>query len=32
LPLLEAARERLRLAEEGGSGDEDFSAVLKLLS
>jgi 3-hydroxyisobutyrate dehydrogenase len=32
LPLLEAARERLRLAEEQGCGDEDFSAVLKLLS
>jgi len=32
LPLLEAARERLRLAEERGSGDEDFSAVLKLLA
>ena len=31
LPLLEAARERLRLAEEGGAGDQDFSAVLKLL-
>ncbi len=31
LPLLEAARERLRLAEEGGDGDQDFSAVLKLL-
>jgi 3-hydroxyisobutyrate dehydrogenase-like beta-hydroxyacid dehydrogenase len=31
LPLLEAARERLRLAEERGGGDEDFSAVLKLL-
>ena len=31
LPLLEAVRERLRLAEERGSGDEDFSAVLKLL-
>jgi len=31
LPLLEAARERLRLAEEAGGGDEDFSALLKLL-
>ncbi len=31
LPLLEAARERLRLAEEGGDGDRDFTAVLKLL-
>jgi 3-hydroxyisobutyrate dehydrogenase-like beta-hydroxyacid dehydrogenase len=32
LPLLEAARERLRLAEERGSGDEDFCAVMKLLA
>ncbi len=32
LPLLEAVRERLRLAEERGSADEDFSAVLKLLA
>ena len=32
LPLLEAARERLRLAEERGGGDEDFSAILKLLA
>jgi 3-hydroxyisobutyrate dehydrogenase-like beta-hydroxyacid dehydrogenase len=31
LPLLEAVRERLRLAEERGCGDEDFSALLKLL-
>ena len=31
LPLLDAARERLRLAEERGGGDEDFSALLKLL-
>ena len=31
LPLLEAARERLRLAEEGGSADLDFSAIMKLL-
>ncbi len=31
LPLLEAARERLRLAEERGSADEDFSAIMKLL-
>jgi 3-hydroxyisobutyrate dehydrogenase len=31
LPLLEAVRERLRLAEAQGSGDEDFSALLKLL-
>jgi 3-hydroxyisobutyrate dehydrogenase len=31
LPLLEAARERLRLAEESGSADLDFSAVMKLL-
>lgn len=31
LPLLEAVRERLRLAEERGSADEDFSALLKLL-
>jgi 3-hydroxyisobutyrate dehydrogenase-like beta-hydroxyacid dehydrogenase len=31
LPLLEAARERLRLAEERGWADEDFSALLKLL-
>ena len=30
-PLLEAARERLRLAEEGGSADLDFSAIMKLL-
>jgi 3-hydroxyisobutyrate dehydrogenase len=32
LPLLEAARERLRLAEERGWADEDFCAVLKLLA
>ena len=31
LPLLEAARERLRLAEESGAADLDFSAVMKLL-
>jgi 3-hydroxyisobutyrate dehydrogenase-like beta-hydroxyacid dehydrogenase len=31
LPLLEAVRERLRLAEAQGSGNEDFSALLKLL-
>jgi 3-hydroxyisobutyrate dehydrogenase len=31
LPLLEAVRERLRLAEAHGAGDEDFSALLKLL-
>jgi 3-hydroxyisobutyrate dehydrogenase-like beta-hydroxyacid dehydrogenase len=31
LPLLEAVREQLRLAEERGSADEDFSALLKLL-
>jgi 3-hydroxyisobutyrate dehydrogenase len=31
LPFLEAARERLRLAEEGGSADLDFSAIMKLL-
>jgi len=31
LPLLEAARERLRLAEERGSADEDFSVLLRLL-
>jgi 3-hydroxyisobutyrate dehydrogenase len=31
LPLLEAARERLRLADEGGSRDLDFSAVMMLL-
>jgi len=31
LPLLEAVRERLRLAEEKGSADEDFSALVKLL-
>jgi 3-hydroxyisobutyrate dehydrogenase len=31
LPLLEAVRERLRLAEAQGAGDEDFSALLKLL-
>lgn len=31
LPLLEAVRERLRRAEETGSADEDFSALLKLL-
>jgi len=31
LPLLEAVRERLRLAEEKGSADEDFSVLLKLL-
>ncbi|MDE3084708.1 MAG: NAD(P)-dependent oxidoreductase [Verrucomicrobiota bacterium] len=30
-PLLETVRERLRLAEERGLGDEDFSALLKLL-
>jgi len=32
LPLLEAARERLRLVEAQGGGDEDFSAILRLLS
>ena len=31
LPLLEAVRERLRLAEEQGSADADFSVLLKLL-
>ncbi len=31
LPLLEAVRARLRLAEETGSADEDFSVLLKLL-
>lgn len=31
LPLLEAVRERLRLAEEGGSADLDFTVLLKLL-
>lgn len=31
LPLLEGVRERLRLAEEKGSGEEDFSALLKYL-
>jgi 3-hydroxyisobutyrate dehydrogenase-like beta-hydroxyacid dehydrogenase len=31
LPLLEAVRERLRLAEERGSADLDFSAIMKLL-
>lgn len=31
LPLLEAVRERLRLAEAAGWGDEDFSALIKLL-
>jgi 3-hydroxyisobutyrate dehydrogenase len=31
LPLLEAVRERLRLAEAQEAGDEDFSALLKLL-
>ncbi len=31
LPLLEAVRERLRSAEEKGSADEDFSALLKFL-
>ncbi len=31
LPLLEAVRERLRLAEEKGSANEDFSALVKLL-
>jgi 3-hydroxyisobutyrate dehydrogenase len=31
LPLLEAARERLRLAEERGFADLDFSVLLKLL-
>jgi 3-hydroxyisobutyrate dehydrogenase len=31
LPLLEAARDRLRLAEESGFADQDFSAILKLL-
>jgi 3-hydroxyisobutyrate dehydrogenase-like beta-hydroxyacid dehydrogenase len=31
LPLLEAARERLRLAEERGYADLDFSVLLKLL-
>jgi len=32
MPMLEAARERLQLAENRGWGDEDLSAVLKLLS
>jgi 3-hydroxyisobutyrate dehydrogenase-like beta-hydroxyacid dehydrogenase len=32
LPLLEAARERLQLAESHGFADEDFSALLKLLA
>ena len=32
LPLLEAVRERLRRAEAEGSADEDFSALMKLLS
>jgi 3-hydroxyisobutyrate dehydrogenase-like beta-hydroxyacid dehydrogenase len=32
MPLLEAVRERLWLAEEQGSGDEDFSAVMRLLA
>jgi 3-hydroxyisobutyrate dehydrogenase len=32
LPLLEAVRERLRLAETQGSANEDFSALLNLLS
>jgi 3-hydroxyisobutyrate dehydrogenase-like beta-hydroxyacid dehydrogenase len=32
LPLLEAVRERLRLAEARGFADEDFSALMKLLS
>jgi 3-hydroxyisobutyrate dehydrogenase-like beta-hydroxyacid dehydrogenase len=31
LPLLETVRERLRLAEAAGWGDEDFSALIKLL-
>ena len=31
LPLLEAVRERLRLAEERGSADLDFSVLLKML-
>ncbi len=31
LPLLEAARERLRLAEETGFADLDYSAVMRLL-
>ena len=31
LPLLAAAGERLRLAEERGFADEDFSAIMKLL-
>jgi 3-hydroxyisobutyrate dehydrogenase len=31
LPLLEAVRERLRLAETQGGADEDFSALIKLL-
>jgi 3-hydroxyisobutyrate dehydrogenase len=32
LPLVEAARERLQLAESHGFADEDFSALLKLLA
>jgi len=32
LPLLEAARARLQLAEQRGFADEDFSALLKLLA
>ena len=31
LPLLETVREQLRRAEAGGGGNEDFSALLKLL-
>ncbi|MDD3179247.1 MAG: NAD(P)-dependent oxidoreductase [Opitutaceae bacterium] len=31
LPLLEAVRERLRLAEEGGLANDDFCALIKLL-
>ncbi len=31
MPLLEALRERLRLAEERGGADEDFSSLIKLL-
>jgi 3-hydroxyisobutyrate dehydrogenase-like beta-hydroxyacid dehydrogenase len=31
MPLLEALRERLRLAEERGGANEDFSALIKLL-
>jgi 3-hydroxyisobutyrate dehydrogenase-like beta-hydroxyacid dehydrogenase len=31
MPLLETLREQLRRAEENGGGDEDFSALIKLL-